>query len=60
MADTLYLPTANLGYKYLFVIVDLATNKFDIEPVKNKEADTTFKAMKIFLLEIILKNHMHH
>ena len=46
MADTLFLPTANFGFKYLFVIVDLATNKFDIEPVKNKDADTTLKAMK--------------
>jgi hypothetical protein len=46
MADLLHLPTAKLGYKYLFVIVDLATNKFDIEPIKDKEADTTLKALK--------------
>ena len=28
MADTLYLPTANFGYKYLFVMVDLKTKIF--------------------------------
>lgn len=38
MADLLFLPTTKDGYKYLFVIVDLATNKFDAIPIKNKEA----------------------
>lgn len=46
MCDVLFLPTAKLGYKYLFVIVDLATNKFDIEPIKNKDDDVVLKAMK--------------
>lgn len=45
MADLLFLPTAKLGYKYLFVMVDLASNKFDMEPMKDKESDTTLKAM---------------
>jgi hypothetical protein len=27
-------------------MVDLATNKFDIEPIKNKESETALKAMK--------------
>lgn len=43
MADVLFLPTAAFGYKYLFVIVDLATHKFDIEPMKNKEPTTVLK-----------------
>jgi hypothetical protein len=46
MADLLFLPTAKFGFKYLFVIVDLATDLFDIEPVKNKEPITILKAMK--------------
>lgn len=46
MADLLFLPTAKFGFKYLFVIVDLATNEFDIEPIKNKEPATVLKAMK--------------
>lgn len=46
MADLLFLPTAKFGYKYLFVIVDLASDAFDIEPIKNKEPATVLKAMK--------------
>lgn len=46
MADVLFLPTASFGFKYLFVIVDLANNEFDIEPIKNKEPSTILKAMK--------------
>jgi len=46
MADLLFLPTAKFGFKYLFVIVDLATDEFDIEPIKNKEPTTILKAMK--------------
>jgi hypothetical protein len=32
--DILYLPTSKFGYKYLLVAVDLATDEFDIEPMK--------------------------
>jgi hypothetical protein len=46
MCDLLFLPTAKFGMKYLFVIVDLATDMFDIEPIKNKDPDTVLKAMK--------------
>ncbi len=46
MCDLLFLPTAKFGFKYLFCIVDLATDEFDIEPIKNKEPDTVLKAMK--------------
>ena len=53
MADTLYLPIAIFGYKYLFVVVDLATNKFDVETIKNKESET---AKHIFTGPIELSN----
>jgi len=46
MADLLELPTTSKGYKYLFVIVDLFSREFDIEPIKNKEASTVLNAMK--------------
>jgi hypothetical protein len=45
MCDLLFLPTARFGFKYCFVIVDLATDKFDIEAIKNKEPDTVLRAM---------------
>ena len=45
MADLLFLPDDN-GFKYLFVIVDLATDKFDCEPVKTKDAAQVLKAMQ--------------
>ena len=46
MADILFLPTAKFGYKYLFVIVDLANDAFEIQEIKNKEPETILKAMK--------------
>jgi hypothetical protein len=56
MADLLFLPTSKLGYKYLFVIVDLATDKFDIQEIKNKEPSTILSAMqKCFARGIIKK-----
>lgn len=49
MADILFLPTTKLGYKYLLVVVDLATHEFDIEPLKLKESKEVLRAMeKIF------------
>ena len=45
-ADILFLPTTKDGYKYLFVMCDLANNKFDIEPIKNKTADEAVEAFK--------------
>jgi hypothetical protein len=36
MCYLLFLPTARYGLKCLFCIVDLATDEFDIEPIKNK------------------------
>lgn len=46
MADVLFLPTDKNGYKYLLVVVDLATNAFDIEPMKTKDAPTALTATK--------------
>jgi hypothetical protein len=44
--DLLFLPTTPFGYKYLLVAVDLATNEFDIEKIKNKEPSTILAAYK--------------
>jgi hypothetical protein len=58
MADTLFLPTDKQGYKYLLVAVDLATDEFDIEPMKNKSSATALKAMKtMFTRKHINKPH---
>lgn len=46
MADVLFLPHADNGYRYLLVMVDLANNEFDIEEMRNKESDTILKAAK--------------
>ena len=46
MADLLSLPETKEGYKYLFVITDLANDDFDIEPIKNKDTETITEAIK--------------
>jgi hypothetical protein len=46
MSDLIELPTTSKGYKWLIEVLDLATNLFDIEPMKNKEAKTTLEAFK--------------
>jgi hypothetical protein len=46
MADLLELPETKKGFKYLLVVVDLATDEFDIEPIKNKESLTVVDAIK--------------
>ena len=45
MADLLFLPQTKQGFKYLFVIVDLATDEFDMEPMKNKTPSDIVKAV---------------
>lgn len=45
MADLLFLPTTKKGFRYAFVIVDLASDEFDIEPLKNKTASDIVKAI---------------
>jgi hypothetical protein len=45
----LFLPEATVGkktYKYCLVVVDLASDEFDIEPVGNKEPSTILEAFK--------------
>ena len=49
MADLLELPETKKGYKYLLVVVDLATDEFDIEPIINKDSLTVVDAMKTML-----------
>lgn len=46
MADIAFYPNDKFGFKYLLVVVDLANDEFDIEPMKNKNADTTLKAFQ--------------
>ena len=56
MCDLLFLPETKQGYKYLLVCVDLATNLFDIEPLKTKTPEETLKAFnKMFNREYIHK-----
>ena len=49
MADVLFLPKTKYRYSYLFVIVDLWSHKFDIEPIRTKTPDEILKAMKKIL-----------
>ena len=46
MSDLLHLPTSSDGYKYLFVIVDLATDEFDMEPIKTLNSESALAALK--------------
>ena len=45
MADLLFLPN-DKGYRYLLVMVDLASDYFDAEPIKDKQPSTVLTAMK--------------
>lgn len=55
MSDLLFLPTTKNGYKYLLVVVDIATNAFDIEPIKNKEPKTILEAFKTMIKRKYIK-----
>lgn len=55
MADILFLPKDKRGYRYLLVIVDLADDSFDVEPLKSKEARVVLNAMK----EIFKRRHLN-
>ena len=46
MLDLLFLPTAKYGMKFLLVCLDIATRKFDIEPIKDKTSTIVLKAFK--------------
>lgn len=45
-ADILYLPQTKEGFKYCLVMCDLANNKFDIQPMKNRNTDEAVEAFK--------------
>ena len=49
MADLLELPKTEEGFHYLLVVVDLWSDEFDIEPLKNKEAETVLSAFEKML-----------
>jgi hypothetical protein len=56
MADVLFLPTTEEGYKYLLVVVDLWSDEFDVEPLKNKEPEGVLKGLlKMFKRKYISK-----
>ena len=59
MADLLHLPTDKNGYQYLLVVVDLASNAFDIEPLKTKEPKEVLEAMQKMYTREYIKNHIH-
>ena len=44
-ADLLHLPTTKQGYKYVLVMTDLATNKFDIQSLKTTSSSESTKAI---------------
>ena len=53
MSDIIFLPTSK-GFKYLLVMVDLATDAFDIEPQKTKSSNETLESMKT----MFTRNHI--
>ena len=54
--DLLHLPETKEGFKYLLVIVDLASDKFDVEPIKKTNSKTILDAMlKIFARPYVKK-----
>jgi hypothetical protein len=46
MADILYLPETKQKFKYLLVVVDLASDLFDIEPMRDKSSEDTKKCIR--------------
>jgi hypothetical protein len=47
MADFLFLPTTKEKYKYLLVVVDLATDEFDMEPMRDKNPENVIQAIEL-------------
>ena len=54
-ADLLHLPKTKDGYQYLFTVVDIATNEFDVVKTKNK----TPKEMLDGLLSMYKRKYIH-
>jgi hypothetical protein len=55
MADLIEMPELKNKNKYILVIVDLTTNEFDIEPLKNKSAEDVLEASKKIVERSYLK-----
>jgi len=55
MADLLFLPTTKKGFKYLLVMVDLANDEFDIEPMKEKSSEEVLASAKRIFSRRFLK-----
>jgi len=53
-ADLLTMPN-DKGYKYILVVVDIATNKTDAEPLKDKNANNVLNGIKKIYQRGILK-----
>lgn len=54
-ADILFLPNDD-GYKYLLVVVDIATRRVDAEPLKSKESNEVKKALQKIYKRKVLKS----
>lgn len=46
MADLIFLPETNKGFKYLLTVVDLWSDELDFEPLKTKESGEVLQALK--------------
>ena len=56
MADFLFLPTTKEKFKYLLVVVDLATDEFDMEPMRDKNPENV---MFDYFLKLYPYNIIH-
>jgi hypothetical protein len=55
-SDLIELPTTDEGnYKYLLVVLDIASSIFDVEPMKTKSAKATLEAFQKIIRRKILK-----
>ena len=52
-ADLLFLPTDRFGYKYALVVIDIFSNRIDIEPIKIKSAESVAKAFNKILSHFV-------
>jgi hypothetical protein len=53
--DLIEMPTTSKGMKWILSMLDIATNLFDIEPMKDKSAKSTLDAFQRILKRGILK-----
>jgi hypothetical protein len=55
MADTLYLPNSQFGYKYCLVVVDVYDSKCDAVALKEKTQEAVYKGFKKLFKQKILE-----